>query len=95
MVGYLIGGILVGFVYVFPVSAILVLVKSVRSKRGPSLLWLTPLLTVWLSSMALVFLGGRLAIPPALLMAAEVLLVLSNVFAIPVLMAFRLAKVVA
>jgi hypothetical protein len=94
IVGYLIGGVLVGFVYVFPVSAILVLFKSARSKRGPSLLWLTPILTVWLSSMALVFLGSTLATPPILFMAEEGLLVLSNVFAIPILAAFRLAKVV-
>ncbi len=93
--GYLIGSFLVGFVYVFPVSAIIVLVKSARSRRRPSLLWLTPLLTIWLSSMVLVVLAPKLAAPPDLLVAAQILLVLSNVFAVPMLAAFRLARVVA
>ncbi len=94
MIGYLIGSVLVGFVYVFPVSAVLLLVKSARSRRRPSLLWLTPLLTVWLSSMVLVILGPKLATPPELLIAAQILLVLSNVFAIPMVAAFRLARIV-
>ncbi len=95
IMGYLIGSFLVGFVYVFPVSAIIVLVKSARSRRRPSLLWLTPLLTIWLSSMVLVVLAPKLAAPPDLLVAAQILLVLSNVFAVPMLAAFRLARVVA
>ncbi len=94
IIGYLIGSILVGFVYVFPVSAVLLLVKSARSRRRPSLLWLTPLMTVWLSSMVLVILGPKLATPPELLIAAQILLVLSNVFVIPILAAFRLARIV-
>lgn len=95
LIGYLIGSFLVGFVYVFPVSAIIVLVKSARSRRRPSLLWLTPLLAVWLSSLVLVVLAPELVTPPELLVAARILLVVSNVFLVPMLAAFRLARVVA
>jgi hypothetical protein len=94
IMGYLIGSTLIGFVYVFPISAIIVLVKAARSRRRPSLLWLTPLLTVWFSSMALVILSPNFVTAPALLTAAQILLVLSNVFAVPMLAAFRLARIV-
>ena len=95
IVGYLIGSIFVGFIFVFPVSAAVVLVKATRTKRRPSLLWLTPLLVVWLSSLALVLLSPAFVPAQPLLVASQILLVLSNVFAIPMLTAFRLAKLVA
>ena len=93
--GYFIGSIFVGFILVFPFSAAVVLVRAARTRRRPSSLWLTPLLVIWLSSLALVLLSPALSPAQPLLVTSEVLLVLSNVFAIPMLASFRLAKLVA
>jgi len=95
VVGYFIGSIFVGFILVFPFSAALVLVRAARTKRRPSLLWLTPILVIWLSSLALVLLSPALSSSHFLLVASQIVLVLSNVFAIPMLASFRLAKLVA
>jgi hypothetical protein len=95
IVGYFIGSIFVGFILVFPLSAAVVLVRAARTKRRPSLLWLTPLLVIWLSSLAAVLLSPSLSLAHPLLVASQFLLVLSNVFAIPMLASFRLAKLVA
>lgn len=95
IIGYFIGSIFVGFILVFPFSAAVVLVRAARTKRRPSLLWLTPLLVIWLSSLALVLLSPALSPAHPLLVASQILLVLSNVFAIPMLASFRLAKLVA
>jgi hypothetical protein len=94
MVAYFIGSIFVGFILVFPLSAAVVLVRAAKTKRKPSLLWLTPLLFVWLLSLALVLLSPALSPPHPLLVAAQALLVLSNVFAVPMLASFGLAKLV-
>lgn len=94
ILGNLIGSLFVGFVFVFPISAAAVMVKSARSKRRPSLLWLIPLFVVWLSSLGLVLFGFSSAGPSDWSIAAQLLLVLSNVFAIPLLAAFRLARIV-
>ncbi len=95
LIGYLIGSVFVGFIFVFPISAAAVLVKAAKTKRRPSLLWLTPLLTVWLSSLALVVLGPAIATLQPLVLASQLLLVLSNTFAVPILTSFRLARLVA
>ena len=95
IIGYFIGSIFVGFILVFPFSATVVLVKAARRKRRPSLLWLAPLLVIWLSSLALVLLSPELSPAHSQLVASQMLLVLSNVFAIPMLASFGLAKLVA
>jgi hypothetical protein len=94
MFGYFIGSILVGFIYVFPLSAAVVLIRASKTGRRPSLFWLTPLLTIWLSSLALVIVSPTLVAPQPLVVASQVLLVFSNVFVIPLLAAFRLARLV-
>jgi hypothetical protein len=94
MFGYFIGSIFVGFIYVFPLSAAVILIRASKTRRRPSLLWLTPLLTIWLSSLALVIVSPSLVTPQPLVVASQILLVLSNVFVIPLLTAFRLAKLV-
>jgi hypothetical protein len=95
VVGYFIGSIFVGFILVFPFSAAVVLVTAARTKRRPSLLWLTPILVIWLSSLTLVLLSPTLSSSHFLLVASQIVLVLSNAFAIPMLASFRLAKLVA
>jgi len=94
MFGYFIGSIFVGFIYVFPLSAAVVLIRASKTGRRPSLLWLTPLLTIWLSSLALVIISPTLVTPQPLVVASQILLVFSNVFVIPLLAAFRLARLV-
>jgi hypothetical protein len=93
--GYFVGSIIVGFVFVFPISAALVVLRATKTRRRPSLIWLTPLLTIWLSSLMLVFLSPNLANLQGIALASEILLIASNVFAIPLLVSFRLAKLVA
>jgi len=95
IVGYFLGSIFVGFILVFPFSAAIVLVRAARTRRRPSLLWLAPLLVIWLSSLALVLLSPALSPAHSLLVASQILLVVSNVFAIPMLASFPLAKLVA
>jgi hypothetical protein len=92
LVGYFVGSLIVGFVFVFPLSAAIVLVGASKTKRKPRLLWLTPLFSIWLASLALVFFSPALLIPGALVVAAQVLLLISNVLAVPLLAAFGLAK---
>jgi hypothetical protein len=94
MLGYFIGSIFVGFIYVFPLSAAVVLIGASKTRRKPSLLWLTPLLTIWLASLALVVFSPALLTPAPLFVASQLLLVISNVFVIPLLAAFRLARFV-
>lgn len=94
MLGYFIGSIIVGFIFVFPLSAAVVLVGASKTRRKPSLLWLAPLLTIWLASLALVVFSPALLTPEPLFVASQLLLVISNVFAIPLLAAFRLARFV-
>ena len=96
LVGYFAGSLLVGFVYVFPISAVVAIVKSVKDRRSPSLLWFAPLLTLWLGSLALIFAGFTVDVTPLpLLFAAEILFILSNIFLIPIVTSFGLAKAFA
>lgn len=93
--GYFVGSMIVGFTFIFPIGALVVVARAARTKRRPSLIWLTPLLTVWLASLTLVILGPALLTPQPLVIAAQVLLIVSNVFVIPLFAAFRLGKLVA
>lgn len=95
IVGYFIGSILVGFVYVFPISALVLLYRAARARRAPNMIWLTPLLTIWISSLALVVLSPGIGGLQPLTLASEVLLLLSNVLLVPTIAAFQLAKLVA
>jgi hypothetical protein len=93
MLGYLFGSLILGFIFIFPLSALVILVGASKTRRKPSLLWLAPLLTVWLVSLVLIFFSPAILSPP-LTVAAQLLLISSNVFAIPLLVTFGLAKLV-
>jgi hypothetical protein len=96
ILGYFAGSLFVGFVYVFPISAIVAIVKSVKKRRSLSLLWIMPILTLWLGSFALILAAYAENVrPPPFLLAAEILFILSNVFLIPVLTSLGLTKLVA
>jgi len=94
--GYFIGSLLVGFVYVFPASAVALSIKAARSRRSPSAVWLTPIATMWVAAVALVASGGSLlGMPTGLIEASTVLLILSNILMIPLAVSLFLAKVIA
>ena len=94
VIGYFIGSLLVGFVYVFPFSAIILSVKSARRHRSPSVLWLTPLATVWFAALGILIFAGA-SLPSGLIEASMILLIASNAFFIPLAFSLILARTVA
>jgi hypothetical protein len=95
IIGDFIGSLIVGFAFVFPVSAAIVLVSAVRAKRAPSLVRAIPAFIFWLFSIGLVVLGPALNAGPTAAIISATMLTLSNVVAIPVITAFWLAKLIA
>jgi len=96
VVGYFMGSLFVGFVFVFPISAIVLAFKASRKRRSPSVVWLTPLFTVWIAALALLIAGGIwFAVPQALLAASTILLVSSNALLVPLAFSFLVAKAIA
>lgn len=96
VLGYLIGSLLIGFVFIFPISAIILSVKAARSHRPPGVLWLIPLVTIWIAALAMVLTNGLFFFAPAPLLDVILLvLVGSNAILIPLAFSVALAKVVA
>ena len=91
LVGYIIGSLIVGFVFIFPISTIILTVKAAKSHRAPSLLWLTPLMTIWLVALGLVIMGMFMISQP-LSAAAGILLVSSNALMLPLTLSLLVAK---
>jgi hypothetical protein len=91
ILGYLIGSLFVGFTFVFPIAAVVIPIICMKTRRGPSLGWVIPLLVIWLSSLFLVVLGPVVASLQPYAAASKTLLLLSNTFLLPILTAFRLA----
>jgi cation transport ATPase len=96
LVGYFLGSLFLGFVFVFPISALALSFKAARRHRSPSILWLIPLATMWIAALLVLSLSGVfLAAPQALFDAAAILLVASNTFLVPLTFSLFLAKAVA
>jgi len=96
LLGYFIGSVLVGFVFVFPISTIALSTKAARSRRRPSAGWLTPLVTLWVVTLFLAVTGGvSLAMPQVVVAASLVLLVLSSALLVPLTVSLLLARAVA
>ena len=91
LIGYMIGSLIVGFVFIFPISTLILTVKAAKSHRAPSLLWLTPLMTIWLVALGMVIMG-MFVISPPLNVAAGVLLVSSNALMFPLTLSLLVAK---
>jgi hypothetical protein len=91
LVGYVIGSLIVGFVFIFPISTIILTVKAAKSHRAPSLLWLTPLMAIWLVGLGLVIMG-MFVISQPLTAAAGILLVASNALMLPLTLSLLVAK---
>ncbi len=96
VIGYFIGSLLVGFVFVFPISAVGLSVKAARSRRSPSFVWLTPLATIWFAALIMLATSGVFfSASQALLAALWILLISSNAFLIPLAFSLVLAKALA
>lgn len=94
--GYFIGSLLIGFVFIFPITAVLLCLKAARSRRPPSLVWLLPLFVIWLGALLLLFGNGALFVAPASLTEASgLLLIFSNALLMPLAFSVALARVVA
>jgi hypothetical protein len=95
ILGYFVGSLFVGFVFVFPISMAVLAFNASRKRRSPSAVWLTPLLTIWSAALFLLLAGGILfVIPQALLAASTILLVLSNALLVPLTFSLLVAKVI-
>jgi len=94
IIGHLMGSLLVGFIIIFPASTIIVLLNAVRTHRGPSLLWLTPLLGLWLSTFALVLLQPENGLLQPLTVASQPILLLTTALLFPLMATFQLVKLV-
>jgi hypothetical protein len=95
IVGYFVGSLFVGFVFVFPISMAVLAFNASRKRRSPSAVWLTPLLTIWSAALILLLAGGILfVVPQALLAASTILLVSSNALLVPLTFSLLLARVI-
>jgi hypothetical protein len=95
IIGYFVGSLFVGLVFVFPISTIVLTFSALRKRRSPSAIWLIPLLTIWIAALVLLLAGGPLsAIPQALLAASTILLVSSNALLVPLAFSLLVAKAI-
>jgi hypothetical protein len=96
VLGIFIGSILVGFVFVFPISAVILSIKAARSRRPPSAVWLTPLATIWTAALFLFVTNGAfIGVPQVIIAASLILLTLSSALLVPLTISLLLARAVA
>ena len=93
--GYLLGSLFIGLIYVLPLSAVVLFYRSAKTKRQPSLRTLTPLVVIWVISLALILLSSSVAILQSLVTTLQILLMLTTMFLFPLVIAFRMAKLAA
>ena len=95
ILGDMVGSLLVGFVFVFPVSASIGTVRALASHHRPSLLWLTPITTTWLVSIGLLTTSFFYSAALPFQSVAELSLIISNIFLIPIATSLTLARAVS
>ena len=94
--GYFVGSLLLGFVFVFPVTSILFAYRASKYRRSPSVIWLIPLFTIWIAALAILVSSGLfLTVPEALLAASTILLVAGNALLLPLGFSMLVARAVA
>ena len=93
--GYLLGSLLIGLIYVLPVSALVLLYRAGKTKRQPSLRALTPLVIVWAIALALILLSPNIAVLQGLVSTLQILLMIATMLLFPLAIAFRMAKLAA
>ena len=95
LIGRILGTLLVGFVFIFPVSLIVAVTKALRTHHRPSFMWLTPLVGMWLGSFGLLTASSIYSFLQPFVIVAEVLLLMCNVFLMPIVTSLGVARVVA
>ena len=95
ILGYFVGSLLVGFVLIFPVSTLVLSVSAARRHRPPSLVWLTPLITIWIIALGLITTNGLLSFAQPLIQASEMLLIFSNTLLGPLTLSVLVSRLVA
>jgi Ca2+/Na+ antiporter len=95
VVGYLLGSLFIGLIYVLPISALVFLYRSAKTKRGPNLRTLAPLAIVWIIALTLVLLSSNIGALQSLVATLQLLLMIATMLLFPLMIAFRLAKLAA
>ena len=95
ILGYFVGSLLVGFVLIFPVSTLVLSVSAARRHRAPGLVWLTPLITIWIIALGLIMTNGLLSFAQPLVQASEMLLIFSNTLLGPLTLSVLVSRSVA
>ena len=93
--GYVLGSLFVGLIYVLPVSALVLFYRVARTKRHPSLRTLAPLAIIWVTALGLVLLSSNVASLQGLVATLQTLLMIVTMLLFPLVIAFRMAKLVA
>ena len=93
--GYLLGSLFVGFIYVLPVTAFILLFRTAKTKRKPNLRTLTPLAILWAIALILILLSPNIASLQGSVAALQILLMIATMLLFPLAIAFRMAKLAA
>jgi hypothetical protein len=93
--GYILGSLLIGLIYILPVSALALLYRAGKTKRQPSLRTLTPLAIVWAIALTLILLSPNIAALQGLAALLQILLMIATMLLFPLAIAFRMAKLAA
>jgi len=93
--GYVLGSLFIGFVYVLPVSALILFYRTAKTKQKPSLRTLAPLAIVWTLSLTLIIMSSNVAALQGLLATLQILLVITTMLLFPLVIAIRMAKLAA
>jgi hypothetical protein len=93
--GYLLGSLFIGLIYVLPVSALVFLYRTSKTKRQPRIRALVPLAIIWITALALILLSANIAALQSLVVMLQILLILATMLLFPLAIAFRLAKLAA
>jgi len=93
--GYLLASLLIGLIYVLPVSALVLLYRAGKTRQKPNLRTLTPLAIVWAITLALILLSPNITALQGLLATLQILLMIATMLLFPLAIAFRMAKLAA
>jgi len=95
ILGYLLGSLFIGLIYVLPISALVFLYRTAKTKRRPNLRTLAPLAVVWIVVLTLILLSPSIGALQSLVATLQLLLMIATMLLFPLMIAFRMAKLVA
>ena len=93
--GYVVGSLFIGLIYVLPVSALILLYRTAKTKRQPKIRTLAPLAIIWITALALILLSANIVALQSLVVTLQILLILVTMLLFPLAIAFRMAKLAA